>query len=48
MKLYLKANKIIDTKEKIIAILGRFRGETVEVFIQQKLNKIDKENDTPS
>ena len=48
MKLYLKANKITDTKEKIIAILDRFRGGTVGAFIQQKPNKIDKEDNTPS
>jgi len=48
MKLYLKANKITDTKEKIIAILDRFRGRTVGAFIQQKPNKIDKEDNTPS
>jgi len=48
MKLYLRANKVIDADEKIIAILGRFRGGTTGAFAQQKLNKIDKRDDTPS
>jgi len=34
MKLYLRANKVIDANEKIIAVLGRFRGETAEAFAQ--------------
>ena len=48
MKLYLRANKVTDADEKIIAVLGRFQGGTVGVFAQQKLDKIDGEDDTPS
>jgi len=48
MKLYLRVNKVIDANEKIIAILGRFQGGTAGAFAQQKLNKIDKGDDTPS
>jgi len=32
MKLYLRANKVTNTNEKIIAILKRFHGETVGAF----------------
>ena len=48
MKLYLKANKVTNANEKIIAILGRFCEVTVGAFAQQKLDKIDKGDNTPS
>jgi len=32
MKLYLEVNKIMDT-DKIIAVLGRFKGETIGAFV---------------
>jgi len=48
MKLYLEVNKIMDTDKKIIAVLGRFKGETIGAFAKQKLNKIDKEDNIPS
>jgi len=32
MKLYLRTNKVMDTNEKIIAILGRFHRGTAEAF----------------
>jgi len=48
MKLYLKANKVTDANKKIIAVLGRFRGGTAGAFAQQKLDKIDRGDNTPS
>ena len=48
MKLYLRANKVTDADEKIIAVLGRFQGETAGAFSQQKLDKIDGGDNTPS
>ena len=48
MKLYLRANKVTDADEKIITVLGRFRGETAGAFAQQKLDKIDREDNTLS
>jgi len=48
MKLYLRANKVTDTDKKIIAVLDRFQGGTIGAFAQQKLNKIDGGDDTPS
>jgi len=42
MKLYLRANKVTDTNEKIIAVLGRFQGGTAGAFAQQKLDKLDR------
>ena len=32
IKLYLRANKVTDANEKIIAVLGRFRGGTAGAF----------------
>ena len=43
-----RANKVTDTNKKIIAVLGKFWGGTAEAFAQQKLDKIDEGNDTPS
>jgi len=48
MKLYLRANKVTDANRKIITVLDRFQGGTAGAFAQQKLNKINKEDDTPS
>jgi len=48
MKLYLRANKVTDADKKIIIVLGRFQGGTAGAFAQQKLNKIDRGDDTPS
>jgi len=48
MKLYLRANKVTDADKKIIAVLGRFRKGTAGAFSQQKLDKIDGGDDTPS
>jgi len=48
MKLYLRANKVTDADKKIIAILGRFREGTAGAFAQQKLDKLDRGDDTPS
>jgi len=48
MKLYLRANKVTDTNKKIIAVLGRFQGGTAGAFAQQKLDKLDGGDNTPS
>jgi len=48
MRLYLKANRIIGAKDKITAVLSRFRGGTAGAFAQQKLNEIKEQDDTPS
>ena len=48
MKLYLRVKKVTDANKKIIVVLGRFWGGTAGAFAQQKLNKIDGGDDTPS
>jgi len=48
IKLYLRANKVTDADEKIIIVLDRFQGGTAGAFAQQKLDKINRRDDTPS
>ena len=48
MKFYLRANKVTDANEKIIAVLDRFWEGTAGAFAQQKLDKLDGGDDTPS
>jgi len=48
MKLYLRVNKVIDAGKKIIAVLGKFQEGTAGAFAEQKLDKIDRGDDTPS
>jgi len=48
IKLYLRVDKVTDTDEKIIVVLGRFREGTAGAFAQQKLDKIDRGDSTPS
>ena len=48
MKLYFRANKVTDANEKIIAVLDRFQEGTAGAFAQQKLNKINRGDGTPS
>ena len=48
MRLYLKANRIMEAEDKVTAVLSRFRGGTAGAFAQQKLDEIKEQNDTPS
>ena len=48
MKLYLRVNKVTNTDKKIITVLGRFQKGTAGAFVQQKLDKINGEDNTPS
>jgi len=48
IKLYLRANKVTDADKKIIVVLGRFQEGTAGAFAQQKLDKIDGGDNTPS
>ena len=43
MRLFFKSNRIIETNDRIIAILARLRKGVVEIYVQRKLNKLDKE-----
>ena len=48
MKLYLKANRITGTEDKVTAVLSRFHGGTTGAFAQQKLDEIEEQDNTPS
>jgi len=43
MRLFLKNNRVIKTDNRIIAILACLRGDVASIYIQKKLNKLDKE-----
>jgi len=44
--LFLKSNKIIATDDRITVILAHLRGGIAGIYVQKKLNKLDKEIDT--
>jgi len=48
MRLYLKANRITEAKDKVTVVLSKFRGGTAGAFAQQKLDEIEEQDDTPS
>jgi len=43
MRLFLKSNRIMETDDRITAILTCLRGGIVGIYVQKKLNKLDKE-----
>ena len=43
MQLFLKSNRIIKTDDRITAILAHLRGGVAGIYIQKKLDKLDKE-----
>jgi len=43
IQLYLKSNKVMETDNRIIAILAHLRGGVAGIYIQKELNKLDKE-----
>jgi len=43
IRLFLKSNRVIETDDRITAILARLREGVVGIYAQQKLNELDKE-----
>ena len=43
MRLFLKSNRVMETDDRIIAILACFRGGTAGIYAQKKLDELDKE-----
>ena len=43
MRLFLKSNRIMETDNRITAILAHLRGGVVRIYAQQKLDELDKE-----
>ena len=43
MRLFLKSNRVIETDNRIMAILACLRGGVAGIYIQKKLDELDKE-----
>jgi len=43
MRLFLKSNRVMETDNRITAILAHLRGGVVGIYTQQKLDELDKE-----
>jgi len=43
IRLFLKSNRVIETNDRITAILARLRESVVGIYAQQKLNELDEE-----
>ena len=46
IRLFLKSNRVNGTDDRITAILARLRGDVVGIYVQKKLDELDKDNDT--
>jgi len=43
IRLFLKSNRVIETDDRITVILARLRGGVAGIYVQWKLNELDKE-----
>ena len=43
MRLFLKSNRVIETENRITVILAYLRESVAGIYIQKKLDKLDKE-----
>ena len=41
--MFLKSNRVMETDNRITAILARLKGGIVEIYMQRKLNELDEE-----
>ena len=46
IRLFLKSNRILETNDRIMAILAHLRGGVADIYTQRKLNELDKETGT--
>ena len=46
MRLFLKSNRVMETDNRITAILAYLRGGVAGIYTQRKLNELDKETKT--
>jgi len=46
MRLFLKSNRVIETDNRITAILAYLRGGIAGIYAQKKLNELDEELET--
>jgi len=45
-RLFLNSNRVMETNDRIIAILACLRGGIAGIYAQKKLNELDKETGT--
>ena len=43
IRLFLKSNRVIETDNRIMAILARLRGGVAGIYTQKKLDELDEE-----
>jgi len=43
MRLFLKSNKVMETNDRITVILTCLKEDVAGIYVQKKLNKLDKE-----
>jgi len=46
MRLFLKSNRVMETDNRIMAILACLKEGVVGIYTQRKLNELDKETGT--
>jgi len=46
IRLFLKSNRVLETDNRITAILARLRGGVAEIYAQKKLDELDEELET--
>jgi len=46
MRLFLKSNRIIETDDRITVILACLKEDVARIYVQKKLDKLDKETGT--
>ena len=46
MRLFLKSNRVMETDDRIIAILAYPRGGVADIYVQRKLDELDEETKT--
>jgi len=46
IRLFLKSNRVLETDDRITAILARLRGGVAGIYTQKKLDKLDEELET--
>ena len=46
MRLFLKSNRVMETDDRIIAILAHLRRGVADIYAQRKLDKLDEETKT--
>ena len=46
MRLFLKSNRVMETNDRITAILACLRGGVAGIYMQRKLDELDKETRT--